>query len=392
MELITTFGFPFWSTHAAPCPVCFCTHDDWDAIAGISPTTLPWILKTFDDYEEACARCEFWRVLPTPELFIKVRGSLVYDASKSGNRGRVLAVDMPELGLVKGDRLEPHPRMPDVGEGFDNSAPSPDLRVLFWRRSLETSVRRRCPLFSRETGIVPEVALVVDWLHTLALGVYKWFITRFWHALFAANVFSVGEPTRDGHVVACFGRLRELLFAWYAEDAKAGRVHAPVQDLTPAMVGASAEDEHLGSWGAETNGLLLFCEPLMRRYADTLVENRVHFERGLESLLVIHRAITNHKHGRLPVTEVQRFADSWKIHLHAVRALAIGFKPKHHAVAHMVHKLLECGTPHVWANWTDESDNRLLVRIALQAHRLVWARRILSEHRRGFGVRSRSGQ
>ncbi len=104
---------------------------------------------------------------------------------------------VPELGLVKGERLETHPRMPDVGEGFDKSEPSPDFRVLFWRRSLETSVRRRCQLFSRETGIVPDVALVVDWLHTRALGVYKLFITRFWHALFAANVVGVGEPTRD---------------------------------------------------------------------------------------------------------------------------------------------------------------------------------------------------
>ena len=55
----------------------------------------------------------------------------------------------------------------------------------------ETFVRNNNPLFSKETGIVPEAVLVVDWLHCLSLGVYKYFIAALWNALFQQDVFRV---------------------------------------------------------------------------------------------------------------------------------------------------------------------------------------------------------
>ena len=38
--------------------------------------------------------------------------------------------------------------------------------------------------FSRETSIIPESVMITDWLHSLSLGVYKYFIAHMWHNLF----------------------------------------------------------------------------------------------------------------------------------------------------------------------------------------------------------------
>merc|ERR1711965_810617 len=76
--------------------------------------------------------------------------------------------------------------------------------------------------------------------------------------LFECNAFDL--PTEDGnhatYIVACVGRVRELLFNWYRSEHDAGREHTRVQDLTPEMVGESRAHV-LGTWGgAETNGLV----------------------------------------------------------------------------------------------------------------------------------------
>ncbi len=347
--------------------------------------SLPWALKMIEDYEAACSACERWVVVDTVALLRKVRGSLAYDKRKIGGRGRCLTVDIAELGLCKGDRLSPHPGMADTAQ-LDDAAPSPGLALLFWRPSCETSVRRRNPLFSAITGIVPEDVFVVDWLHACSLGVYKVFLSFLWHALFAANMFGLAPSTAEALFAVNVGRVRELLFTWYAEEAEKGRDHTRCQNLTPEMVAGDA----LGTWGAETNGLLLFSVSLMRRFGERLpAEQRRHLGRGLASLVGVHIIISTHKTGMLPTGVVQELADYWKEHLHAVRALGITFKPKHHSMAHVVGKVIKHGAPHLWANWVDEKENHELAQQALIAHRSVWGRRLLSTHRLAYGTRRR---
>ena len=89
--------------------------------------------------------------------------------------------------------------------------------------------------------------------------------------------------------------------------------------------------------------------------------------------------------GSVPAVAAQNFADAWKKHLHAMRALQVSFKAKHHGMAHVVRKMLTHGAPHVWANWTDEKENLHLARLSLRAHRRVWSQRILVDHKYGFG-------
>jgi len=386
MEFVTTFGFASWSTGIAPCPFCDCTLDNWNTIAGISPGCLPWGLRDFDNYLRACQRCERWLLVDTMDMFRKIRASLQYDKSKDGGRGRVLGKSFPEYNLLKDDRLEPTEVMPDVA-AFDTMTPGPNTWVCFWRRALESSVRRRNPLFSDAIGLTHDVVFVEDWLHMCSLGIYKYWITPFLHTFFDANIFDVQRGPVEAYITLCVHRLREMLFAWYASEAEAGRIHARMQDFPVGIVGL-ARDSVLGTWGAETNGLLLFCGELLSRYGDRLsADLRPAMKSGMSSIIEIHNIITTFKTGCLPPDKMQAFTDNWKIHLRAMRTLNIEFRPKHHAMAHCIFKLITHGAPHVWSNWVDESENKLLSNMALASHRLVWARRILIDHRMTYGVR-----
>ena len=73
---------------------------------------------------------------------------------------------------------------------------------------------------------------------------------------------------------------------------------------------------------------------------------------------------------------------------HAVRSLELTFKAKHHALSHMVEKLLKYGSPYVWGCWRDETANKALKGISRTAHRRVWHRRVLANHRAAFGIDS----
>ena len=395
-EFVSTLGFPSWATIADPCPLCFCTKHDWDRITGLSPVSLPWPIKTFADYQAACASCERWVTLTTMSLLYRVRAALAYDKRKctEASRGRALTIDIPELGLVKGDRLEPHPNMPDVGviDGF-KTAP---VTLLFWRRKEETQARHRNPLFDADLGITPEEILVPDWLHCFSLGVYKRTISEVWHKLFEMNVFDVDASQRAVHHVfieSCVGVVRERLFQWYREEEAAHRTHTRVQLLTVGMVGLSSGHQ-LGSHGSETNGLLLFTNSLLAEFSARIPDAqwRYHATNAMSSLVANHQIIKEYRKGMLPIQKTQQFAENWKRHVQSLRALEINFTPKHHQVAHMVHKMLKYGSPHAWGTWVEEGENHEVALMGGHAHRSVWARRLLTEHRVARGVRRRTNR
>eukprot|EP00969_Alexandrium_andersonii_P246987 10915701-Alexandrium_andersonii.AAC.1 len=86
--------------------------------------------------------------------------------------------DMLDLGLRKGDRLEPNDDLPDIG--LYESLDAFPRTVLFWRPSRETKVRHRNPLFDGPTHAdvlgISVLSLAIDTLHTLNLGVYQEFV------------------------------------------------------------------------------------------------------------------------------------------------------------------------------------------------------------------------
>ena len=117
---------------------------------GESPIRSPFKETTPEDYDEAIQSCEQRRLI-TKAQHSQIRASLRHDKRRQGNRGRCLAVDLPELQLQKGDRLEPSISTPDTGIGFDQMpVESFPLEVKFWRVSLESITRHSNPLFQAE--------------------------------------------------------------------------------------------------------------------------------------------------------------------------------------------------------------------------------------------------
>ena len=136
---------------------------------GLTNSSGPFPMKTRADLEAATKKCEIWVTCDMHDDYLRIRGCLDYDKRENGPRGRALNWPLPDLGLDKGDRLEPSPAMPNIGAGFDMHDIFP-VKLLFWRRKNETSSRHRNPLFEPETGINPYEVICIDGMHTNSEG------------------------------------------------------------------------------------------------------------------------------------------------------------------------------------------------------------------------------
>ena len=106
-------------------------------------------------------------------MHAEVVEALRYDKSDRG-RGRHVVRDIPNAGLLKYDRLEPTPAMPDPAS-FDTCTVFP-VAAIFWRRAFETIAIWRCPLWSPAIGLTPYRAMSIDVLHALYFGSRKNFV------------------------------------------------------------------------------------------------------------------------------------------------------------------------------------------------------------------------
>ena len=219
--------------------------------------------------------------------------------------------------------MEPTPEHPDVD--WVDTAEVPCILV-FWRRSAETIARRRCPLFNKELGIVPQRCLALDWPHLLSLGVVKFFIARLMQALFPIDAWGAPQTTHGGRVDYSVNILRAELFAFYADSRRHGREYSMVQNLTSSMFG-SAQHPEFGLHCSETNGHLMFCDRLlMPRYGVRLHRAK---KRGISSLVRMYELISSHPRVMEPAA-VQSVVDSTLVHIRACKALKNSGIPKHH--------------------------------------------------------------
>ena len=79
------------------------------------------------------------------------------------------------------------------------------------------------------------------------------------------------------------------------------------------------------------------------------------------------------------IAAVQTFHENTKHYLNLLEDLGIDPKPKDHTLQHQTDHVLRLGSPAYYANWLDESINRLLRDVAGGAHQAVFYRRILKE-------------
>ena len=124
--------FPTWASQTDPCFVCCCAIRDWRTLDGINKLEWSWSKKTTDMYLAACTANECRVIVNTP-----------YRPCPDRTQGKSLHVDLPALGLLKRDRLEPSHEVPDIGPIESVDTP---FVATFWRRSMETMARHRNPI------------------------------------------------------------------------------------------------------------------------------------------------------------------------------------------------------------------------------------------------------
>lgn len=219
-----SMGLPGLADAVSPCPFCFGGQDTLYTVAGLSPVEGPRRQKRQEHYEHNRAACESVVVVETKEQQALLKASLVYQKSRGSAQGRGLAQDLPSMGLLKKDRLEPSLSMPDVAA--IDSAPLP-VTLTFWRTSVQTGSRHRNPLFSEATRVSPQ-SLGIDWLHTLSLGVFPHFLGYLVWAMFDKNVFGTPGPFSSVFELSV-SRIRAELFEWYRREQAANRARTRVQ-------------------------------------------------------------------------------------------------------------------------------------------------------------------
>ena len=152
-EFAHTVAFPSTAHNTHPCFLCWCKRDGLVRFDGWTVLSVPWPLKSFQQYKEACEKCEIWRTV-NENHYRDLCALLVYDKRPGGGRGLALRSDFAALNLRRGDRVEPCHELPDV-DLFLHLEELP-RKILFWRTSEESLARHRNPLFSDETGLNPQ--------------------------------------------------------------------------------------------------------------------------------------------------------------------------------------------------------------------------------------------
>ena len=366
-EYTSSLGLPNWKTIHNPCPMCCCERENMYEHRGVSALELPWPQTTHRMYMANCDRAEHV-VVSTAALWRRIRATLAYNVS--GSIGRALGNDIPEAGLLRGDRLAPSAECPDVGYGFDAVMPT---QVTFWRPLPGASTFHRNPLFNERRGTGIDRVLVQDFLHVLSLGAFETFNAACTWQLLNANIFDVHESSAHAVLVTNTLRLRADICAFYAREARAGVKHCQIQDLTPGMLG-SRDNPKMALHAAEQNGYSFYLRHLLALHTHIPNHDKwSHAQRAMETVITLYR-----KHPiTFPPADCQRFADAMREFVKLNLQLNVTVRPKLHACLHMARDVIYKGSPQLWATWRDEGLNNVLKKIAAGIQRVGWHARVL---------------
>ena len=105
-EYSTTLGLANWSDAIRPCFKCNAPRQSFMDASEAGPLNFLARENREGDYRAACLRCERWVTISAAQHSTLV-GLLVCDRRADGNHGRTLLRDVPKLGLLARDRLEP---------------------------------------------------------------------------------------------------------------------------------------------------------------------------------------------------------------------------------------------------------------------------------------------
>ena len=367
-EYVHTLALKGWNS-TAPCPMCFVDPSMLYDTEEISDAGCPFPLRAGITYDAACRACELPRVFSSHQLHT-LRENLCFERGKKGIMGLGVQCDIDAFNLARRDRLEPTSRMPDHCEIDDMEGP---VELLFWRRSSETNVRRRCPIMCSELHLSPQ-NLGIDWLHSVALGVCGFWIAEILWDCVDANVYGL-QLLRADKVELTFARISEEFGAWVKVELAADRPHTKPQRFEPKMFGKSSSRK-CGLHGAESISFVAFLSVYVERHGASLANRWAPHADASKALLAIIDVIRSHPR-QVPQGERARFCTAVAMLLDAFRTLGVAGRPKEHLLIDMGGRLRTHGSPALVACWEDESRNFALKRICMGAHRNVWHARVL---------------
>eukprot|EP00971_Amphidinium_carterae_P352684 6492702-Amphidinium_carterae.1 len=265
-EYSSHFGLSQWNSKVGPCFLCKCglsTMLSFDSILESGLTMAGWEVKTHGDFEEACSKCEVLVENYTEKEKEEICAGLKADKRKSGKKGMILSVAIPNLSLTAGLRLEPSAHLPDWSILYSTKPQS----ILFWQKSLEVGVRHRNPLLDPSLGLIA---------HCL------WRILR-------TNMFgstAMHEETRREETLQ---KLEERLFAWYKGPGKSPTL-SKIDALNVRSIG-KAEAPCLHYKAAESLGLLRWLNYELPKLSD--IELKVEWSKAFSNLVGLWEAMSN---------------------------------------------------------------------------------------------------
>ena len=213
-ELCHTWGFQDWQHAGCPCPNCGVRLKDWQDDSELNAFEYPWPLVTWKEYDDACKRCETHIIL-TAETYRSMKPFVNYDRSKGGALGLALTKDIPALGLIRGDRIEPSVALMNVDSFF--ALTEFPQEITMWRCSKETRCKHRNPLLDPVLGLGPD-NILVDLLHCLFLGVLKEFASCLVWEMLMSNIYGARDNLPpDEKIKQNFERLAVELESWYVK-------------------------------------------------------------------------------------------------------------------------------------------------------------------------------
>jgi hypothetical protein len=303
-EYSGTFGFNPWQSTMRPCLFCTSPKSGLFVVNGLSPISAPFHENTDADYEISSALCEV-KVELTRELHNHILPFLQYDKRSVGSKGRAVSRDIAGTPILAGDRLEPSDVLPDVGL-FDDIRKFP-VTITFWRRSRETMVQHRNPLFSADLGISPVQTVTIDALHTLNLGVMQGYAKVVVWALFDAPVWAnhcTNNEERLKLSVVCMKAELDVFYRGHRQTHP-GQTLTEITDLTPKMFGTRSSPS-MSLHGAETWGFLQYLVHTLAKYSGKIGASALPLlEAG--QLLVRVQTIINTTGSQVPAFSIQDF-------------------------------------------------------------------------------------
>ena len=355
-EYATTCGFPSWVDSLRPCFGCNASKHNLYNTSNLSPTTSPWRSNGSQDWFRACDRCEIIVVIVSREMLEVLLAVCIYDKRSSGSRGLSLAQPVPALGLFEGDRVVPQRGLEDVAD-LEHATAFPK-RIRIWRPTSETLARNRNPLFDERLGLTPEAILTIDTLHCIYLGVMLGFCKyTLWHLI------TIGVWVRTGTIEEIIENscllIRHQLKAFYREY-KAANPRESLSRVTFSRkkIGSNS-DRKLRTKGAQTWGFLLFLVSVLQQRAIVTGDLGPSLLAAGKAMVGLVRLWQNCG-SRLSAEELQKCWDCWTCFLHHTEEVAELEVPKRHLTAHLLQKMAWFGNPRLYANWGDESDNKLM--------------------------------